>query len=226
MTECSYNGWPASKDPHAIGVVHLDLPGHPNAFPPGVKGGDVAIVLGYVATMLHKRVEPLGEGCWGYSYRKNRNANNLSCHASGTAIDYNAPKHPNGKHGTWTAAQIAEVRKILAEVGGVVKWGEDFHGTVDGMHFEIHGSGDQVHAVAVRLTQSPVKPAPAKATAKWRDLKRGDTGHVVDVIANRLKVGGHVYSNELVHAVRVFQNAHHLPVTGVVDETTYREIMR
>jgi hypothetical protein len=164
----SYNGWPASTDPAAIGITHLDMPGRPNAFPPGVKGGDVATVLGYVALQLHKRVEPMGDGCWGYSYRKNRNANNLSCHASGTAIDYNAPKHPNGKHGTWTAAQAAEVRRILAECGGVVKWGEDFHGTVDGMHFEIHGTPAQVAAVAVRLRDThaatPTKPASKPAS--------------------------------------------------------------
>jgi hypothetical protein len=169
MTETSYNGWPASREPKTIGVAHLDLPGKTNAFPPGVKKGDVATVLGYVAAQIHARVEPLGEGCWGYNYRRNRNANNLSCHASGTAIDINAPKHPNGKKGTWTAKQTAEVRKILSECGGVVKWGEDFRGTVDGMHFEIHGDAGQVKAAAVRLrkkTQPAAKAKPATTPAE------------------------------------------------------------
>jgi hypothetical protein len=161
----SYNGWPASTDPAAIGITHLDLPGHPNAFPPGVKSGDVATILGYVAAQLHARVEPMGDGCWGYSYRKNRNADNLSCHASGTAIDYNAPRHPNGKSGTFTAAQVAEIRKILSECGGIVKWGGDFHGTKDEMHFEIHGNTADVKGIAVRLrTAHASKPTPKPAS--------------------------------------------------------------
>jgi hypothetical protein len=165
----SYNGWPASTDPHAIGIVHLDLPGHPNAFPPGVKQGDVLTVLRYVALRLHTTVEAMGEGCWGYNYRQNRNANNLSCHASGTAIDYNAPRHPNGKSGTFTAAQVRQIRKILAEVG-VVKWGGDFSSTKDEMHFEVHGDAAQVKAAAVRLRAATPAPKPAPTPVEDDDM--------------------------------------------------------
>ena len=39
----------------------------------------------------------IGYGCWGYEFRANvNNPSQLSCHASGTAIDYNANRHPNG----------------------------------------------------------------------------------------------------------------------------------
>jgi murein L,D-transpeptidase YcbB/YkuD len=226
----SYNGWPASTDPHAIGITHLDIPGRPNAFPPGVKGGDVATVLGYVAMQVAKRVEPLGEGCWGYSYRKNRNANNLSCHASGTAIDINAPRHPNGKAGTFTAEQVKEIRLILHECGGVVKWGGDFHGTKDEMHFEIHGTAAQVAKAARTLRNihaaSASRPRPAGAPAWWTaPHKLGDVGQEVASIRKRLKLPPGVTFDETVDkAVRYVQHAHGLTVDGVVGAETAKAI--
>ncbi len=142
----SYNGWPASTSRSAIGVKPFSVAGVD--FPGGVKSGDVATVLGHVALQFHKRVEPLrNPGCWGYSYRQNRNAANLSCHSSGSAIDCNAPAHPNGIEASrnFSAKEIAEVHRILAEVpelADVVHWGGDWHAPnlrPDPMHFEIHG---------------------------------------------------------------------------------------
>ena len=147
MTLYSYNGWPASIDSSAVGVEPFKVAGVD--FPGGVRGGDVATVLRYVAEQYHRRVQPLASpGCWGWSYRQNRNANNLSCHSSGTAIDINAPKHPNGIEASenFTARQIDEIHKILAEIpelDDVVHWGGDWHRIndliPDPMHFEIHG---------------------------------------------------------------------------------------
>lgn len=145
MTTYSYNGWPASVDATSIGVAPFTVAGI--SFPGGVKSGDVHIVLHHVASEFHARVEPLvSPGCWGWSYRQNRNAANLSCHASGTAIDCNAPKHPNGVEAakTFTDAQIKAVHAILSgvpELAEVVHWGGDWHApnlTPDPMHFEIH----------------------------------------------------------------------------------------
>lgn len=160
MSLVSYNGWTASPDPAAIGIVPIGFPGRPNVCPPGVKSGDVATVLRYVAEQFHKRVEPLGEGCWGYAYRQNRNANNLSCHSSGTAIDLNAPRHPNGKAGTFTKAQVATIRRILTEVDGAVRWGGDFTGTPDEMHFEIVANAAALRTVARKLTTPASPPIP------------------------------------------------------------------
>jgi hypothetical protein len=110
-------------------------------------------------------VEPLVAGwCWGFSFRQNRNAANLSCHSSATAIDLNAPRHPNGKRGTFTKAQVAEIRRILAEVGNVVRWGGDFAGTPDEMHFEIVASPATVGMVAGRLNPKGPAGSPAPAS--------------------------------------------------------------
>ena len=117
MTAYSYNGWPASIDAKSLGIVPFVVEGV--SFPGGVRSGDVFTVLHHVATEFNRRVEPLETpGCWGWSYRQNRNAANLSCHSSGTAIDCTAPQHPNRVEASknFTDAQIKALVPVPAEV--------------------------------------------------------------------------------------------------------------
>jgi hypothetical protein len=151
----SQNGWPASPDLKRRKLIVAGV-----EFVGGiVDNDDVSTVLGYVAEQFHQRVEPLrNPGCWGFFYRANRNdATSLSNHSSGTAIDVNAPKHPNGvaTARTYSRSQVAEVHKILAEVDNVVRWGGDYTKTVDAMHLEINGSAAAVAKVAARLRAPP-----------------------------------------------------------------------
>lgn len=144
----SYNGWPANSDPDAIGITDFgNAKGFP--FPGGVKSGDVATVLGYVAMALHTRVEPCINGwCWGWTYKANvNNPSQLSCHASGTAIDWNAPDHPNGSSGTFSSSQVGTIYTILDEVQGAVDWLQGY----DEMHFEIAVSASSLAAIAATL---------------------------------------------------------------------------
>lgn len=157
----SYNGWTASSDPNAIGI-NKNFAVHGAKFPGGMKSGDVSTLFTYLINALHTRVEPMmveggkiGYGCWGYSYRANvNNPSTLSCHASGTAIDYNAPKHPNGTRtgpnggGGWTGAQYNTIQIILRECSGAIRW---LSGN-DPMHFEIYGSTTQVANAVKRLS--------------------------------------------------------------------------
>lgn len=168
--ETSYNGWTASASPADFGGIEpLVIAGE--SFAPGVRKGDVHTVFSHLVTQIHTRVEPVyapgwhEADDWGFSYRQNRNANNLSCHASGTAIDFNATRHPNGvaTAKTFSAAQIAECHKILAELGNLVRWGGDFTGTVDSMHWEIIGTPGQIATLAANLS-APAPAAPAPAT--------------------------------------------------------------
>lgn len=139
----SYNGWPANSDPSAINVEQNLW------FPGGVKVGDVETVFRYVATQFNSRVEPIVSGwCWGYTYKQNvNNPSQLSCHASGTALDINAPDHPNGSGGTFTSAQRGQIYAILDEVQGAVDWLEGY----DEMHFEICVSAATLSKVAASL---------------------------------------------------------------------------
>ncbi|HEY5151010.1 MAG TPA: M15 family metallopeptidase, partial [Mycobacterium sp.] len=144
----------------AIGVQNFVVPGTNVTLP--LKSGDVATVLTYVAQRFNAEVEPLDRSqCWGYDYRANVNNPSVwSNHASGTAIDLNAVKHPNGARATFTAAQTAAVRQILSFCGKVVYWGQDYTGTVDGMHFEINvPPGDpRLAGLAARTRTGGVSP--------------------------------------------------------------------
>lgn len=167
----SYNGWPASPDPNAIGVDRkFTASGAP--FPGGIKSGDVSTVFRYLINRLHSEVEPMdrnpdtgaiGYGAWGYSYRANvNNPSQLSCHASATAIDYNAPRHPNGTStgpnggGGWSGKQYNQIQAILTgPLQGCIRWLT----SNDPMHFEINANASKVASVAKSLGGN-VTPEP------------------------------------------------------------------
>lgn len=149
----SQNGWAvmdtASSPP---GLNKSPFPGTNIVPVPGVRNGDVATVLHYVGSQFDKRVEKLvNPGCWGYAYRPIRGqTSGFSNHASATAIDLNAPKHPLGKANTFTPAQIKVIRQILSECEGVVRWG-GVYARPDDMHFEINAGAVAVKRVADKL---------------------------------------------------------------------------
>jgi hypothetical protein len=147
----SQNGWPANSDPSVIDVHSFLVPGTARHLT--IRGGDVAAILLGVASRFNSRVETLGASIGGYNYRVIAGSSVLSNHASGTAIDLNYDKHPQGVHGTFTAAQVSAIRGILAICGSVVRWGGDYTTTVDEMHFEINvppGSAS-LHSCATKM---------------------------------------------------------------------------
>ena len=119
-----------------------------------VVGGDVWTVLDYLCRRYNAEVERIDRSSsWGWAYRPIRGAlTGLSNHASATAVDLNADKHPLGVRGTFTPQQKAAVRRILADIGtGILRWGEDYIKRVDGMHFELNvGPGDPRLAAAAK----------------------------------------------------------------------------
>lgn len=228
----SYNGWSASPNPRDIGITPLVVAGEP--FSPGVRGGDVHTVLGYVAEQLHRRVEPIVRGDWhqaddwGYAYRQNRNANNLSCHASGTAIDYNATRHPNSKRGTWTGTQKAEIARILAEVNHTVR-----NLANDEMHFEIVGNAAQVAAAAAKVRGGGAAPAPSPE--KWgesvdaapgtRVLGKWAVGSDVAFVQRWLGVKDDGYFGDDTEArVKWYQGQRSLEQDGIVGPATWAQM--
>jgi hypothetical protein len=119
-----------------------------------VRAGDVATVLAYLVARFDAEVEDvdLGADDWGYAYRPIAGkTSGFSNHASGTAIDLNATRHPLGARGTFTPAQRAAIRRILSDLDGVVRWGGDYTARADEMHFEIVATAARVAAVAARI---------------------------------------------------------------------------
>jgi hypothetical protein len=155
------NGWPAAPDlplrPFIVDGV---------SFIPGIVDNDnVALVLGYVLEQIAERVErPVVGWCWGFAFRANVNSpNSLSRHSGGIAVDFNAPAHPNGvpASANFTAAEIDEIHQILGEVENAVRWGGDFNGTPDAMHFEINVTPAELPAIAGRLRDRLEDDMPA-----------------------------------------------------------------
>jgi hypothetical protein len=191
----SYNGWtapPANLDPN-FGKRVGAPPFGSGGFSGGLAAGDVSTVMAYLVSRLHNEVEPmmtdpntgqLGYGCWGYSYRDNvNNPGQLSNHASGTAIDYNAPKHANGTSvgpnggGGWTGKQYQQVQEILnGPLQGSVNWLT----SNDPMHFDIRANSTKLAQVA----QSLGGYSPLPSTDDWFDMATKD--ELAQVVAEQI----------------------------------------
>lgn len=135
-----------------------------------VRKGDGQIILDYLCRRFNDEVEKIRrDWSWAWSYRNVRGASFISEHAGGWAIDLNAPKHPLGKSGTFSAAEVRAIRNILNDLDGTVRWGGDYAGRKDEMHFELQGGLAKLAAVAKKIQGGNVqpvgnvtKPAPAK----------------------------------------------------------------
>lgn len=190
MAHFSYNGWEASANPADIGVdPDFRVDGIP--FPGGVKAGDVSTVFAYLIHQMNTRVEALVDGWnWGYAGKMNVNdPSTISCHASGTAIDYMAPNHPNGPYRAgWNDEQVATIYAILDECGGVISWLDAY----DAMHFELQATAGQVADVAHRLSAG----GGAGPDNGDDDVNDADIEKIADAVMERLRTDDVVSYNK------------------------------
>lgn len=151
----SQNGWSAND--RSV-IASYALPGGKVA----LRKGDPSVVLLWCANRWHETVEPLvWPGVWGYAERPIRGSSStLSNHASGTAIDINAPQHPLGTEprDNFSPLEIAAVRAIVEFCEGTVRWGGAYTGRKDGMHLELVGNAAAVRRIAdkIRNRSTPV----------------------------------------------------------------------
>lgn len=101
--------------------------------------GSIGFALCLAIMLWDKYIEPVYGKLlddWGYASRPVRGSSTvISNHASGTAVDINATRHPLGKAGTVLRAAVW--RLILGrQLAGLLRWGGDYHGRVDLMHTE------------------------------------------------------------------------------------------
>lgn len=190
----SQNGYsvPLSTASRARTIHYYSLPGGHV----GLRAGDVALILLYVANRFHNEVQRLQwPGVWGFAVRPIRGqSSGYSNHASGSALDLNAPHHPRQSHDRYagfTDRQVATIHSILKSTNGTVRWGGDYHSTpYDPMHFEINGSTAAVKAFADKLRKATMATS-SSPTAVWTTpLKNSHTGYVASAGAWL------VYSNE------------------------------
>lgn len=146
-----------------------------------LKPGDAGFVLACFAVWYHEKVEKINEGIWdewGWASRPIRGSSVISNHASGTAIDLNATKHPLGVRGTLKFWLSKGTRKELAEqrinrvLDGIymnsVRGGYSYTTRVDAMHYEINKPFTVVSVVAARLRKTTRGQRVLKANPGYR----------------------------------------------------------
>lgn len=158
----SQNGWPAldndSSKLHTWVIPTRAKHGGESHI--RMRNGSAGFLLAHLALWLSEHVEPMAGVIlddWGYAYRPVRGfSTTLSNHASGTAMDFNATKHPLGKTRTWTRRQMRKIRNWLAwrAYRKCIRWGGDYHNRKDEMHFEINRELHVCERAAKRLMRT------------------------------------------------------------------------
>jgi hypothetical protein len=150
MTLKSHNGWQASKNPDEIAIKSYTVPGTKTRLRCAEA---VAPLLIAFTAEFHELIEPIDEGPlddWGYAFRQIRGSTDkLSNHASGTAIDLNAPKHALGLVGTFPPEKVPMIRALAKKYG--LRWGGDYVNRKDEMHFEIDITPAKAAALIMKL---------------------------------------------------------------------------
>jgi hypothetical protein len=127
-----------------------------------LRDGSAGFLLIHFAAWYHDNVEKIDTGVWqewGWAVRPVRGqTTGYSNHASGTAQDLRATRHPRGvpTRNTFTQAQIDRIHTRLRLYEGCIRWGGDYKGVPDGMHFEIDRDITLVERKARELYDTPV----------------------------------------------------------------------
>lgn len=142
-----------------------------------LRKGDVSVVLLHFARWYDQNIEPLTKAdTGGYNPRTIEGSTTLSNHASGTAEDLRWNKHPMGKKGTFTAGQASKIRSQLKFYEGVIRWGGDYSGRVDEMHFEINKGASDVARIAKKCAGQTSTPTPKPPSSPVHLVVDGELG--------------------------------------------------
>ncbi|MGP5263639.1 peptidoglycan-binding protein [Glutamicibacter arilaitensis] len=146
-----------------------------------VRKGDGEVILDYLCQRFNSEVEPIVKAwSWGYAKRDVREAAGIpSEHQTGWAIDLNAPIHGLGLVDTFSRSDESAIHRILKDLGGAVRWGGDYAGRKDEMHFELQGGLANLKRVAdeiragqvgeVKPTGNTSKPKPKPSSKRPTD---------------------------------------------------------
>jgi len=187
MTRHSQNGWPV------VGKSACDQgPFHGVTFPNGILAGDVAVIAVWQLELYADTVEPIKAGtCWGWFDKPIEGSTVTSNHASATAWDINADQHAMGTPASHSMSthQIEACRAIVELSAGVLRWGGDYSGRPDPMHWEIDDDQDAAHAFATKIKNGEV---PMKLSANDKTWISGQIKAAVDDFLT-VKIGDKAY---------------------------------
>jgi hypothetical protein len=174
MTAKSQNGWPVAT----VNDIHYyPIPGDvsSNKGTVAFRKGAVTVVLLDLAEQLEHLEPAVWPGIWGWFVKPISGSTVYSNHASGTALDWNAPKHPRQSRFAylgWSEANVSTIHRLLAtRYQGLIRWGADYvNATHDPMHFEINGDEAQINALAAKLLTPVPAPPPVVPPATEDDV--------------------------------------------------------
>lgn len=153
----SQNGWPVLASNSNL-LHRWIIPTESGEVGVTLRNGSAGFLLCHLAIGISDWWEPMKQKLlddWGYAARNVRgSATDISNHASGTALDFNATKHVLGKAGTWSPEDRKDIEHRLGFYGGVIRWGADYQGRKDEMHFEIVATMTRCEKVARSLIDS------------------------------------------------------------------------
>ena len=205
MTDTTQAGWPVIST--SEGLQPLDF------ITGRVLPGDVHTILTFLCQRFERLVEPIVRSeSWGWSYRPVRGSTTVwSEHSAAVAIDLNASAHWIGLSDTFTDAQEAGIRQILAECGGVVVWGGKWASSrPDEMHFQLRHDPAEIKRIAglIRKQAAAATAEPVKAQnrigtrqgasiVQWLDDHGQDSSYAARAtLARQYGIAGYVGSAE------------------------------
>lgn len=142
----SQNGWPIVNPSAIVDKAVLGV-----EFPNGWLKGDVDVIFTDLILHLNDIEQIVNGTCWGWFVKTIEGSTTKSNHGSGTAIDYNAQKHPMGVRNTYSQNKRDAIHKLLKRYEGVIQWGGDYERRPDDMHFEIDDDSTAVKRVATKI---------------------------------------------------------------------------
>lgn len=155
----------------------------------------------------------------GYNKRKIAGTNTWSNHSWGLAVDLNAGTNPYS-YTFRTDFDAAKVRALLKRYNGLIRWGGDYSGKKDTMHFEWIGTLNQLVAMAtsIRVGASGL-------------FSLGASGAKVSTIQMRLELTGFStgaidgdFGEKTLESVKAFQQLKGLGVDGIVGPDTLKAL--
>jgi hypothetical protein len=159
MVLVSQNGWPLVKAAEQDKLRQWTIPGQTRNIVVPMLPGPPGFVLVHWAVTFDREIEDLeatrGDD-FGHSYRPIAGSSEWSNHASATAVDLNAGKHPQGRQRTFSADQLDVIGDRLAgKYRSVIRGGYTFRTTVDDMHWELSTGRILVRELAEDLFDTP-----------------------------------------------------------------------